>query len=53
MVMDNEWIGGLRRVIVGIALHDLHGGVAIIKGKIRLADCSKDKHIEQKHKRRW
>ncbi len=53
MVMDNELIGGLRRMMEGITLHDLDEEVALIKANIPRGNFLKEKHTRRNFRRHW
>ncbi len=53
MVMDNELIGGLRRMMEGITLHDLNEEVELIKANIPRGNFLKEKHTRRNYKRHW
>jgi trimethylamine---corrinoid protein Co-methyltransferase len=53
MVMDNELIAGLRRMMEGITVHDLDEEVAMIKANIPRGNFLKEKHTRQNYKRHW
>jgi trimethylamine--corrinoid protein Co-methyltransferase len=53
MVMDNELIGGLRRMMTGITLHDLDEEAALIKSNIPRGNFMKEKHTRRNYKRHW
>jgi len=53
MVMDNELIGGLRRMMEGISLHDLDEEVELIKSNIPRGNFLKEKHTRRNYKRHW
>jgi len=53
MVMDNELIGGLRRMMEGITLHDLDEEVELIKANIPRGNFLKAKHTRRHYKRHW
>ncbi|MCP4200067.1 MAG: hypothetical protein GY762_23240 [Proteobacteria bacterium] len=53
MVMDNELIAGLRRMMQGITLHDLDEEVALIKANIPRGNFLKEKHTRRNYKRHW
>jgi trimethylamine--corrinoid protein Co-methyltransferase len=53
MVMDNELIGGLRRMMEGIGLHDLEEEVELIKANIPRGNFLKEKHTRRHYKRHW
>jgi trimethylamine--corrinoid protein Co-methyltransferase len=53
MVMDNEFIGGLRRMMTGITLHNLDEEVEMIKKNIPRGNFMKEKHTRSNYKRHW
>lgn len=53
MVLDNEMIGGLRRMIEGISLHDLREEVEIISTNIPRGNFLKEKHTRQHYPEHW
>jgi trimethylamine--corrinoid protein Co-methyltransferase len=53
MVMDNEIIGGLKRMMEGITIHDLTEEVQIIKANIPRGNFLKEKHTQRNYKRHW
>ena len=53
MVMDNELIGGLRRMMTGITLHDLDEEAALIKSNIPRGNFMKEKNTRRNYKRHW
>ena len=53
MVMDNELIGGLRRMMEGITLHDLDEEVELIKANIPRGNFLKEKHTRLNYKHHW
>lgn len=53
MVMDNELIGGLRRMMEGITLHDLEEEVALIRANIPRGNFMKEKHTRRTYRRHW
>jgi len=53
MVMDNEMIGGLRRMMQGISLHDLTEEIALIEANIPRGNFLKDKHTRSHYKHHW
>ena len=53
MVMDNELIAGLRRMMEGITLHDLEEETALIKTNIPRGNFLKEKHTRRNFKRHW
>jgi len=53
MVMDDDLIGGLRRMMEGITLHDLDEEVALIKANIPRGNFLKAKHTRRNFRRHW
>jgi trimethylamine--corrinoid protein Co-methyltransferase len=53
MVMDDEIIAGLRRVMEGIALHDLDEEVALIKSNTPRGNFLKAKHTRRTFREHW
>ena len=53
MVLDNEIIAGLRRMVGGIAVHDLQEEVALIKANTPRGNFMKDKHTRMNYQRHW
>jgi trimethylamine---corrinoid protein Co-methyltransferase len=53
MVMDNELIAGLRRMMEGITMHDLDEEVAMIKANIPRGNFLKEKHTRRHYKQHW
>ncbi|MEJ2511557.1 MAG: trimethylamine methyltransferase family protein [Anaerolineales bacterium] len=53
MVMDNEMIGGLRRMMQGISLHDLTEELALIEANIPRGNFLKEKHTRSHYKHHW
>jgi len=53
MVMDDELIAGLRRMMEGITLHDLDEEMALIKANIPRGNFLKEKHTRRNYKRHW
>jgi len=53
MVMDNEMIGGLRRMMQGIALHDLEEEIGLIERNIPRGNFLKEKHTRSHYKHHW
>ncbi len=53
MVLDNEIIAGLRRMVGGIAVHDLQEEVALIKANTPRGNFMKDKHTRLNYQRHW
>jgi trimethylamine--corrinoid protein Co-methyltransferase len=53
LVMDNELIAGLRRMMEGITLHDLDEEIKLIKQKIPHGDFIKEKHTRNHYQSHW
>ena len=53
LVMDNEMIGGLRRMMQGISLHDLTEEIALIEANIPRGNFLKEKHTRSHYKHHW
>ncbi|MBN1146651.1 MAG: trimethylamine methyltransferase family protein [Anaerolineales bacterium] len=53
MVLDNELIGGLRRMIQGIDLHDVDEEVAIIKANTPRGNFMRQKHTRKHYTEHW
>ena len=53
MVMDDEIIAGLRRMMQGISLHDLGEEVALIKANTPRGNFLKSKHTRRNFRRHW
>ena len=53
MVLDNEIIAGLRRMVGGITIHDLEEEVALIKANTPRGNFMKDKHTRLNYQRHW
>jgi trimethylamine--corrinoid protein Co-methyltransferase len=53
MIMDNEFIGGLRRLIQGITIHDLDEEVELIKRNTPRGNFLTSKHTRREYKRHW
>ncbi|MBC8506549.1 MAG: trimethylamine methyltransferase family protein [Anaerolineales bacterium] len=53
MVMDNELIAGLRRMMEGITVHDLDEEIELIKANIPRGNFLKEKHTRRNYKRHW
>jgi trimethylamine--corrinoid protein Co-methyltransferase len=53
MVMDNELIGGMRRMMEGITLHDLEEEVALIRANIPRGNFLREKHTRRSYRRHW
>ena len=53
MVIDNEMIGGLRRMMDSISLHDLTEEVAMIEANIPRGNFLKEKHTRKNYPRHW
>jgi trimethylamine--corrinoid protein Co-methyltransferase len=53
MVIDNEMIAGLRRMMEGISLHDLTEELALIEANIPRGNFMKEKHTREHYTRHW
>ncbi|MFH2040038.1 MAG: trimethylamine methyltransferase family protein [Chloroflexota bacterium] len=53
MIMDAEFIGGLRRMMQGISLHDLDEEVELIKSNTPRGNFLKDKHTRIHYSQHW
>jgi trimethylamine--corrinoid protein Co-methyltransferase len=53
MVLDNELIGGLRRMMEGIQIHDLEEEVALIKANTPRGNFMKEKHTRRHYPNHW
>jgi trimethylamine--corrinoid protein Co-methyltransferase len=53
MVLDDELIAGLRRLMDGIAAHDLEEEVALIKERIPRGDFLGTKHTRRTFRKHW
>lgn len=53
MIIDNEFIGGLRRTWQGITLHDLDEEMEMIKRNTPRGNFLKEPHTRQNYKRHW
>jgi len=53
MVLDNEFIAGLRRMVEGIGMHDLDEEVALIKTNTPRGNFLKAKHTRSNFKEHW
>ena len=53
MVMDDELIAGMRRMMEGITLHDLQEEVAMIRRNIPRGNFLREEHTRRTHKRHW
>jgi trimethylamine--corrinoid protein Co-methyltransferase len=53
MVMDDEFIAGLRRMVQGISLHDLDEEVALIKSNTPRGNFLKAKHTRRTFHEHW
>lgn len=53
MILDNELIGGLRRMMQGIDLHDIDEEVALIKANTPRGNFLKEKHTRINYKHHW
>ncbi len=53
MVMDNEFIGALRRMMQGITVHDLDEEVELIKQLTPKGNFLKEKHTRKHYREHW
>ena len=53
MVLDNEFIGGLRRFTEGIGLHDLEEEVALIKANTPRGNFLANQHTRRAFREHW
>lgn len=53
MVMDNEFIGALRRMMQGITMHDLDEEVALVKRLTPKGNFLKEKHTRKHYREHW
>lgn len=53
MIMDAELIGGLRRMMQGISLHELDEEVDLIKANTPRGNFLKEKHTRRNYARHW
>jgi trimethylamine--corrinoid protein Co-methyltransferase len=53
MVMDNEFIAGLRRLMQGISVHDLDEEVALIKANTPRGNFLRAKHTRRTFREHW
>lgn len=53
MIMDAEFIGGLRRMMQGISIHELREEVDLIKLNTPRGNFLKEKHTKKHHSRHW
>ncbi len=53
MIMDAEFIGGLRRMMQGISDHDVREEVELIKSNTPRGNFLKEKHTKRHYKRHW
>jgi trimethylamine--corrinoid protein Co-methyltransferase len=53
MVLDDEFIAGLRRMMQGITVHDLAEEVALIKANTPRGNFLKARHTRQNFRRHW
>lgn len=53
MVLDNELIGGLRRMMQGIDLHDLDEEIALIKANTPRGNFLRAKHTRRTFREHW
>jgi trimethylamine---corrinoid protein Co-methyltransferase len=53
MIMDAEFIGGLRRMMQGISIHELSEEVELIKSNTPRGNFLKEKHTKKHYSRHW
>ncbi len=53
MVLDDELIAGLRRLVQGIDLHDLEEEVALIKASTPRGNFLRARHTRRTHRQHW
>ena len=53
MVLDDEIIGGLRRLMMGIDLHDVEEEVALIKANTPRGNFLRAKHTRKNYTQHW
>jgi trimethylamine--corrinoid protein Co-methyltransferase len=53
MVLDDEFIAGLRRLVQGISVHDLDEEVALIKDRTPRGDFMGTKHTRRTFREHW
>ena len=53
MIMDAEFIGGLRRMMQGISMHELSEEVELIKSNTLLGHFPREKHTKKHYSRHW
>jgi trimethylamine--corrinoid protein Co-methyltransferase len=53
MIMDAEFIGGLRRMMQGISIHDLREEVELIKSNTPSGNFLKEKHTKENYSLHW
>jgi trimethylamine--corrinoid protein Co-methyltransferase len=53
MILDNELIAGLRRMVEGITLHDVEEEVALIKSNTPRGNFLREKHTKERSRRHW
>lgn len=53
MVLDNEFIAGLRRMMQGIGLHDLEEEITLIKANTPRGNFLKEKHTRRNFREHW
>jgi trimethylamine---corrinoid protein Co-methyltransferase len=53
MVLDDELIAGLRRLVQGIDVHDLEEEVALIKANTPRGNFLRAKHTRRTHRQHW
>jgi trimethylamine--corrinoid protein Co-methyltransferase len=53
MILDNELIGGLRRMMEGITIHDLEEEIALTKANTPKGNFLKEKHTRRLYPTHW
>jgi trimethylamine--corrinoid protein Co-methyltransferase len=53
MVLDNELIAGLRRMVEGITMHDVDEEVALIKANTPRGNFLREKHTKARSRQHW
>jgi trimethylamine--corrinoid protein Co-methyltransferase len=53
VVLDNEFIGGLRRMVEGIRMHDLQEEIALVKDRTPKGNFLGTRHTRRAHKEHW
>jgi trimethylamine:corrinoid methyltransferase-like protein len=53
MVLDDELIAGLRRLVQGVDIHDLEEEVALIKANTPRGNFLRAKHTRRSHRQHW